>query len=64
MCGFGRNGKQSAQVLKKHNKKYVVIENKTELKDQLNHKHGDLVIFGDATQDDTLLKAGIKMQKH
>jgi voltage-gated potassium channel len=60
VCGFGRNGKQSAQVLKKHNKKYVVIENKTELKDQLNHKHGDLVIFGDATQDEVLLKAGIK----
>jgi len=60
VCGFGRNGKQSAQVLKKHNKKYVVIENKTELKDQLNHKHGDLVIFGDATQDEILLKAGIK----
>jgi voltage-gated potassium channel len=63
VCGFGRNGKQSSQVLKKHNKKYVVIENKTELKDQLNHKHGDLVIFGDATQDDVLLKAGIKNAK-
>lgn len=60
ICGFGRNGKQAVQVLKKHNKPFIVVENKLELKDQLSYKHGDLVVFGDATQDEVLLRAGVQ----
>lgn len=59
ICGYGRNGRQAAQVLKKHKKRFVVIENKSSLTTTLNHKFSDLVITGDSTQDEILLKAGI-----
>jgi voltage-gated potassium channel len=59
ICGYGRNGRQAAQVLKKHKKRFVVIENKTALTSTLNHKFSDLVITGDSTQDEVLIKAGI-----
>lgn len=59
ICGYGRNGRQAAQVLKKHKKRFVVIENKLSLTTTLNHKFSDLVITGDSTQDEILLKAGI-----
>lgn len=59
ICGYGRNGRQAAQVLKKHNKRFVVIENSATLTSTLNHKFSELVITGDSTQDDVLIKAGI-----
>lgn len=59
ICGYGRNGRQAAQVLKKHKKRFVVIENKTSLTSTLNHKFSELVITGDSTQDEVLIKAGI-----
>ena len=31
ICGYGRNGRQAAQVLKKHNQRFVVIENDQKL---------------------------------
>ncbi|MCF8428627.1 MAG: potassium channel protein [Bacteroidia bacterium] len=63
ICGYGRNGRQAAQVLKKHKKRFVVIENKTSLTSTLNHKFSELVITGDSTQDEILLKAGILKAK-
>lgn len=59
ICGYGRNGRQAAQVLKKHDKRFVVIEKNEELTKSFNHKYNDLVLSGDSTQDDVLLKAGI-----
>ena len=59
ICGFGRNGKQAANVLKRHNTRFVVIEIKKEIIAKINHKYSDLVIEGDGTHDDVLLKAGI-----
>lgn len=59
ICGYGRNGRQAAQVLKKHNKRFVVIENNAALTASLNHKFSDLVITGDSTQDEILIKAGV-----
>ena len=63
ICGYGRNGRQAAQVLKKHNKRFVVIENSSTLTATLNHKFSELVITGDSTQDDVLIKAGILRAK-
>jgi len=60
ICGFGRNGKQASTVLKKNNKRFVVIENKNEVTVQLNHRYHELVLNGDATQDEVLIRAGIK----
>lgn len=59
ICGYGRNGRQAAQVLKKHNKRFVVIENDSTITATLNHKFSDLVVTGDSTQDEILIKAGI-----
>ncbi len=63
ICGYGRNGRQAAQVLKKHNKRFVVIENDDKIIASLNHKFSDLVLKGDSTQDEILLKAGIMNAK-
>jgi voltage-gated potassium channel len=63
ICGYGRNGRQAAQVLKKHKKRFVVIEKNTSLTSSLNHKFSDLVISGDSTQDEILIKAGILKAK-
>lgn len=63
ICGFGRNGKQAANVLKKHNTRFVVIEQKKEIISSITHKYSNLVLEGDGTQDETLLKAGIMRAK-
>lgn len=60
ICGFGRNGRQAAHVLKKHNRRFVVIENSAAVTDAINHKYSDLIITGDSTKDETLIKAGIE----
>jgi voltage-gated potassium channel len=59
ICGYGRNGRQAAHTLKKHNKRFVVIEQKKEIVDAITHKHSDLILTGDSTQDEVLEKAGI-----
>jgi voltage-gated potassium channel len=63
ICGYGRNGRQAAHVLKKHNTRFVVIEQKKEIVSAINHQWSDLVLEGDSTQDEVLLKAGILKAK-
>jgi voltage-gated potassium channel len=63
ICGYGRNGRQAAQVLKKHNRRFVVIENSSEITNAITHKFSDLVVTGDSTKDETLIKAGIMKAK-
>jgi voltage-gated potassium channel len=63
ICGYGRNGRQAAQVLKKHHKRFVVIENNSKLNESITHQFKELVLTGDATQDEILLKAGIMHAK-
>ncbi|MBL7912073.1 MAG: potassium channel protein [Bacteroidia bacterium] len=63
ICGYGRNGKQAAQILKKHDKRFVVIEDDQRVTSNINHRFSDLVLNGDATQDEVLLKAGIMKAK-
>jgi voltage-gated potassium channel len=60
ICGFGRNGKQASTVLKKNNKRFVVVENKSDVTNQMTHRYHELVITGDATQDEVLIRAGVK----
>jgi len=59
ICGYGRNGRQAAHILKKHDKRFVVIERDEKITGILTHKFSDLVLSGDATQDEVLLEAGI-----
>ncbi|HEY0029934.1 MAG TPA: potassium channel protein [Bacteroidia bacterium] len=63
VCGYGRNGRQAAHVLKKHNTRFVVIEQKKEIVSSINHHYSDLVLEGDGTHDEVLLKAGILKAK-
>jgi voltage-gated potassium channel len=59
ICGYGRNGRQAAHVFKKHDKRFVVIDKEERLTNAITHKFSDLVLNGDATQDEVLLEAGI-----
>jgi voltage-gated potassium channel len=59
VCGYGRNGKQAAHVLKKHNKRFVVIEDSKDVVSVINHQYSDLVLKGDAKDDEMLKRAGI-----
>lgn len=64
ICGFGRNGQQAAITFKAHKVPFVVIENNTNNLEQWLQDHDSLIyITGDATEDDTLVKAGINKAK-
>lgn len=63
ICGYGRNGRQAAQVLKRHKKRFVVIEKSSDLTQNISHQFSELVIRGDATQDSILQQAGIMKAK-
>jgi voltage-gated potassium channel len=60
ICGYGRNGRQAAHVLKNHGQRFVVVEMKKTVVNSVTHKYKDLILDGDATQDETLIKAGIE----
>jgi voltage-gated potassium channel len=59
ICGYGRNGKQAAHILKKHDRRFVVVESKKDIVEAITHRYSDLVLEGDATTDEVLEKAGI-----
>lgn len=58
VCGYGRNGKQAMAKLESYKKNFVVVEKDKELVKKLDNL-GVLNIEGDATTDETLLRAGI-----
>ncbi len=59
LCGFGRIGEAAASELMRNNEPFVVIEKNPEVIDRLRELNYH-VIKGDATEDETLLIAGIK----
>ncbi len=59
ICGFGRNGRESAAVLHKNNIPFVVVDDKTVL-EGFDEFEVPYFIKGDATQDEVLLDAGVK----
>ncbi|MFV0247811.1 MAG: potassium channel family protein [Tenacibaculum sp.] len=58
VCGFGRNGKQALLKLNSYKQEVVVVENNKELIQKLDTDKV-LNVEGNATLDQTLLKAGI-----
>ena len=62
ICGFGRIGSLICKEFTAHRVPFVVVERSPEVIEQLDAE-GYLHFKGDATQDDTLLKAGIKRAK-
>jgi voltage-gated potassium channel len=60
LCGYGRNGKQSAETLLQHKVPFVVIEISGEhIEQDILDGKKLLYIKGDATEDETLIRAGI-----
>ncbi|PWG05261.1 potassium channel family protein [Polaribacter aquimarinus] len=59
VCGYGRNGKQAILKLKNYNKRFVVVEKDKERSELLDAEEL-LNINGDATLDETLIRAGIE----
>ena len=62
VCGFGRNGQQAVKELEAHNYQFVVIDKSHDIIVKNMDKPARF-IEGDATQDDTLIKANIKTAK-
>jgi voltage-gated potassium channel len=64
ICGFGRHGQQAAKILMANHIDFVVIDNsEINIKSWLNENQLLVYIHGDATDDDILIKAGIKKAK-
>lgn len=64
ICGFGRNGQQAAKTLKVHKMDYVVIEKDPETMEHYRQHDPDVTyLLGDATEDETLVKAGVQRAK-
>jgi voltage-gated potassium channel len=59
ICGYGRNGTQAVKTLKAHKKNFIIIEKDPSLIEELlNEKFP--YIEGDATDENVMIKAGIK----
>ena len=59
ICGYGMIGSVICDEVEKSKRSFVVIEKKEELAREIEKK-GYLYILGDATDDEVLLRAGIK----
>jgi len=59
ICGFGRNGKESAQILFNNKIPFVVLEEKNDVEKDIEFEV-PYFMKGDATKDEVLLEAGIK----
>ena len=55
LCGYGRNGKAAGHILSQNNAAFVVIEKTLSDKQQIVYS-----IVGDATNEETLIAAGIR----
>ncbi|MBD0284372.1 MAG: potassium channel protein [Flavisolibacter sp.] len=61
ICGYGRNGQQAAKTLKAHKIDFVVIEKNADSLKYHQQSDPSLVCMpGDATEDDTLIRAGVQ----
>ncbi len=64
ICGFGRHGEQAAKILMTNKIDFVVIDTaESHIKNWLNENKSLVYIHGDATDDEILIKAGIKNAK-
>jgi len=62
ICGFGRIGSLICKEFKANGLPFVIVEKNADTHEKL-HEDGYLHLKGDATLDETLLKAGIKRAK-
>ena len=62
VCGYGRNGRQAVERLKRHKQPYVVIENDETCISE--HESNILFLKGDALSDTVLKEANIEKAKN
>ncbi len=62
ICGYGRIGHRIAEVLKEAGLPLVIVENKAQSIERLK-EHNLAYVEGDAEDEDTLIKAGVKKAK-
>ena len=62
VCGYGRMGREICEGLAENNAPFVVVENDPK-KIEMVKEHNYLFIDGDATNDEILIKAGLKKAK-
>ena len=62
ICGFGRTGRAVCSSLTDSSQHFVVVEQQPDRVQELQ-EHDRLVVVGDASEDDTLERAGIKQAK-
>jgi voltage-gated potassium channel len=62
VCGYGRNGSKAVMELKENKIKCVVIDNRTELSEELL-KIANATVIGNASDEDNLIEAGIAKAK-
>ena len=62
ICGYGDEGRHAGEELSRSKVSFIIIEKNLELTEKLL-EDGLLVLHGDATQDDVLLKAGVEVTK-
>ncbi len=64
ICGFGRHGQQAAEILLSNKFDFVAIDTaEVHMKNWLAENKNLVYIHGDATDDDMLIRAGIKKAK-
>jgi voltage-gated potassium channel len=59
LCGFGRVGEEIARQFGERGAEFVIVESREESIERARAK-GYLIVEGDATQDESLLRAGIR----
>lgn len=60
VCGYGRNGIEACEELKRSDKQFVVIEKDPEVLEKFETNAGSHILFGDAISDNTLKAAGLE----
>lgn len=60
VCGYGRNGRQAIEELRRHNFQVVIVDSKDETIESIRENQDLLYIQGDATEDQVLLDASIQ----
>ncbi|MGB0871064.1 MAG: potassium channel family protein [Flavobacteriales bacterium] len=60
ICGYGRNGRQAAETLKRHGKQFVIIDSNEDLVTELQNSGEFYAIVGDVTNDEILDNSNVK----
>ena len=63
VCGYGRNGKEACEMLRKNGVDYVTVERNQKIVSMLREGQNVLFVEGDSTSDETLRAAGIERAK-